>query len=199
MKKRIIEKILYVLSMTGMNKKARYTYHKSLLAGVFMFAFLFSAGVAHAALSAMGPINAADGFPLWYQDSTGLALEQCLGVNPDGTGPVDPNCVVFNAAGGPIVGDISFPTNFPPEAFYAVADAIAKLGPNGTKATFRAALEGSFSNANADPVAGDQIIFLRINFRIPHPSRLTPNASYTSFIHTDNSALLPMQPATLKL
>lgn len=41
---------------------------------------------AHAALAAVGPVSPQNGFPLWYQDTNGLALELCL----DGDGALGP-------------------------------------------------------------------------------------------------------------
>ena len=39
---------------------------------------LAGAGPAHAALTAVGPVNPATGYPDWYQDATNLKLQLCL-------------------------------------------------------------------------------------------------------------------------
>ncbi|HYO19077.1 MAG TPA: hypothetical protein VES02_10500, partial [Dermatophilaceae bacterium] len=67
-----------------------------------------------ARLAASGPINNENGFPIWYRDAEGRTLE--LGLDP-----ADPNT--------PAMGDlptpgapVSFPGNFPDEAFYLLVD-----------------------------------------------------------------------------
>ncbi len=153
------------------------------LSNSFIFLFLAALAVlpANAALQAAGPISTAHGFPVWYQDTTGLALQPCLGVNGDGTGLADPNCVVlgdptFNAA-----LPIAFPTNFPIEFFYYIADAdVLTVGSVGAKVAFREAFEGSF--ATAAPAIGQQIVFLRTNMRVSKvggTNGLTPLSTYT--------------------
>jgi len=103
-----------------------------------------------------------------------VRLEPCLDV-------ASGHCVVladptFNPA-----SPLNFPTNFPGEFFYAVADSnpIATDGCGGLTtpgtAFTRLALEGSF--ANGTPVSGDQTTFGRI--RISVTSGLCPNTPYT--------------------
>src|SRR4051794_35645044 len=101
-------------------------------------------------LTAVGPVNAENGFPSWYQDSKGNRVELCLNGE-------DPMC-------GFLPGDIpdenqpiSFPDNFPEEAFYMLAGSSIPL-PNGGKATLTLALEAAFAN-NVTP--GDQMTFAR--------------------------------------
>src|SRR5919202_3808086 len=65
-------------------------------------------------LVAFGPVSGENGFPAWYKDSAGTRLELCVDVN-------DPNC----AAAAPLPDPskpMSFPDNFPDEAFYQLAD-----------------------------------------------------------------------------
>lgn len=135
----------------------------------------------HAALQAVGPLNTTYGFPSWYQDTNGLALQLCLGTNPDGTGPADPNCVL------PTVGPLepNFPApfivgapdeSFPSEAFWYIAEAIRLGIGNGTgNLKFRYALESAF--AVDPPTVGQQIAFLRIN--LAPMAGLVPGATYT--------------------
>ncbi|WP_461174805.1 VCBS repeat-containing protein [Arthrobacter sp. Z1-9] len=101
-------------------------------------------------ITAVGPVNPANGFPSWYEDSTGTRLELCLdGANPlCGFLPGDiPN------EGAPI----SFPENFPEEAFYMLAGSDLDL-PGGGRAVLVLALEAAFANS---VTAGDQVVFGR--------------------------------------
>src|SRR3954468_13708820 len=101
-------------------------------------------------LIAVGPVSGDNGFPAWYEDSNHLRVELCL----DDTNPL---C-------GFLPGDvpnpnqpISFPDNFPEEAFYFLAGSSLTL-PNGGKATLTLALEGAFANSVTN---GDQMVFAR--------------------------------------
>lgn len=134
--------------------------------------------VTSTALQAVGPIDMASGFPLWYQDASGLKLGLCLA---RANGFADPNCVL-PAAGqesnfNPNAA-ISFPNNFPSESFYYIADSnTLNVGPDRKgKAVFRMALEAAF--ASGAPQAGQQITFLRINMK--KTGGLRPNSTYTA-------------------
>ena len=135
---------------------------------ILLFAVVLLAGLtppARAALQAVGPTNAANGFPQWYEDANGLRLDQCLDQNGF--------CLAVAPAAGPIV----FPGNFPDEWFYWTADAII-TDPviSTTPIILVQAMEAAFANAVAP---GDQITFGRIrirftptatgNFTITHP------------------------------
>src|SRR5213083_1247453 len=92
-------------------------------------------------LFGMGPVDPVHGFPQYYQDSTGLALQPCLDLVCDPALPVpDPTLPV------------SFPNNFPDEFFYS--RVINTMTVGAMKVVYVAALEGSF--ANGAVVAGDQ-------------------------------------------
>ena len=106
---------------------------------------------AQAALQAVGPVNAGNGFPQWYEDTNGLRLDQCLDQNG------------FCLAAPPAAGPIIFPGNFPDEWFYWTADAII-VDPviSSTPIILVLAMEAAFANAVAD---GQQITFARIRFR----------------------------------
>ncbi|WP_019241013.1 MULTISPECIES: PKD domain-containing protein [Bacillus] len=113
----------------------------------------------------VGPINVFDGFPVWYKDENGLRLQ--LNVDPNdpfsGITPADlPN------PGQPV----SFPDNYPSEAFYFSADAEMTTG-TGERARLVLALEAAF--ANEIPRAGDQIVFGRVRIRV---AGLQPNVEY---------------------
>ena len=123
--------------------------------------------VAHAQpctvpLVASGPVDPANGFPLYYLDSNNLGLAPCLDFVCDPALPVpNPNL------------PISFPDNFPDEFFYQ--RAIANMtGPGGQTFLLNLALEGSF--LNGVPVNGNQMVFTRLRVRA---TGLTPGAVYT--------------------
>src|SRR4051794_5004597 len=103
-------------------------------------------------LTAVGPVNSEYGFPAWYQDNTGKRVELCLDGN-------DPMCgfVAAPVAGFDNTQPTVFPTNFPNEAFYALASSPLTL-PNGGKATLGLSLEAAFTNQVQN---GDQTPFAR--------------------------------------
>lgn len=122
---------------------------------------------AGAALQAVGPISAANGFPAWYQDTNALQLELCL----------DPGMCLLEPPnpGAPI----SFPDNFGPEAFWWNAEAIGLELPGGGTASLILAMEAAFANEN--PAEGDQVAFarIRIDFNgIPAPGSYTVTHPY---------------------
>ncbi len=112
------------------------------------------AGANTVGLKTVGPIDETNGFPLWYKDTSGQRLELCLDVN-------DPYCIMGDlpTPGQPMV----FPTNFPDEAFWSMADAnLATDGGNGS-AILVTGLEAAFA---ADVAPGQQISFGRIRLRV---------------------------------
>src|SRR5256885_4382104 len=118
------------------------------------------AGNARAQVCTNGPlpevstaIIPANGFPLYYVDANGLALQPCL------------NLAGCGALAGTLpnpLAPISFPANFPPEAFYA--RAVAKFTAGTVSGLYTAALEGTFFNGVV--AAGHQMVF---------PPRPTPH------------------------
>ncbi len=130
--------------------------------------------VISSGLQGVGPADPANGFPLWYLDSSGTRLGQCIaGAN----GLADPNCVVLADPGYNPSLSLSYPNNFPSEFFYYIADSDSKLkiGPGlSGKVVFRMALEGTFGFGN--PQIGQDITFLRINLK--KTSGLVPNSVY---------------------
>jgi hypothetical protein len=122
-------------------------------------------------LVAVGPTSGENGFPVWYKDKNNTRLELCLDVS-------DPNC----AAGAPLPDPskpMSFPDNFPDEAFYQLADSvITDPAIPAFKAVSAFNLEAAFGGGV--PKANDQIVFGRVRFfykglptdtkfRITHP------------------------------
>lgn len=164
-----------------MNKLKLIQGFSAATAALAALAVMLSAMPAYAALQAVGPLNTTYGFPSWYQDTNGLALQLCLGTNTDGTGPADPNCVLPTA--GPLEPNFPEPFNvsapdesFPSEAFWYIAEAIRLGVGDGTgNVKFRYALESAF--AVDPPTDGQQIAFLRIN--LASMAGLVPGATYT--------------------
>jgi len=115
----------------------------------------------------------SDGFPAWYQDDNGVRVQPCLDAS-------DPNCIVLADAGFDPTLPLVFPSNYPSEFFYQIADSdlVSTPGCDGTAPGFallRMALEGSFVNGVPEP--GQQIVFARIRIKVT--SGLCPNTSYT--------------------
>jgi hypothetical protein len=115
------------------------------------------AGPAQAALTAVGPVNPATGFPDWYQDGsgpngTGLKLQPCL------DGP--PYCLTARA-------DLAPPDG---EAFYAQAETTVPAGRGAARLVI--AQEAAY--LDNDPIA-----FGRIRITVVGA---TPNTTY-SFAH----------------
>jgi cysteine-rich repeat protein len=105
-------------------------------------------------LAAFGPV-ATFGFPDFYRDTTGLALELCLDEEP-GT-----FCLPLPKPDA--AAPLSFPDNFPDEAFYWAADA-SMTGAAGESFLLVLATEAAFINGG--PVDGDQFAFGRYRFRM---------------------------------
>lgn len=137
-------------------------------------ALALSANTAHAVLERVGPASSAPsigGYPAWYQDATGIALEFC---DPKNQAEVDGGWCLL------LPGDVTlpevFPTNFFDEHFWFAGDA-SMTTAGGAKALLVLALEGAFA---ADVAPGGQIAFSRIRvvlspvtvtgtYRIIHP------------------------------
>jgi hypothetical protein len=108
----------------------------------------------------VGPVSQANGFPQWYQDSTGLALNACL---PNAQELADGTCLVTPDMLSNPGGAISFPTNFPDEFFFYALDS-SVVTVNGGRGSYRARIEGAFVNGGV--AAGDQMVFARIRIRV---------------------------------
>ena len=92
-------------------------------------------------LKQVGPIDETNGFPLWYKDTSGTRLELCLDPN-------DANCILGDL---PHPGQpVSFPDNFPDEAFWSVADSSIDAG-GGDQAQLVTAVEAAFASADGLP------------------------------------------------
>jgi hypothetical protein len=111
---------------------------------------------ARAALNAVSPdINPNGNYPVWYQDTAGIALVQCLN-NPT-------MCIL------PIAPPFAFPSPYPDESFYFSAAATAATAAGS--ADYGADLEGAFSTGAVpvDPLVVAQVVFSRIRIRIDVP------------------------------
>ena len=144
-----------------------------LLAAVLVLAF---AQVAFSALSAVGPTNPGNGFPLWVRSSTGQNATIAVPAGPDS----------IPDAGPPWVSPFAEQIGFNSEAmFWHSAASIDPLpGPaGGGRALLALAVEAAF--AAGDAVNGDQIAFARIRVRIDTdiPGTYTVTHPYGSKIY----------------
>ena len=121
---------------------------------------VLTAAPANAVAQVSAGIDAANGFPSWYEDASGTRVVPCLD-------PADPNCIL---AGFTPNGPVSFPDNFPDEFFYTIADT-DRIRTDGCRGGIkrgdiraRFALEGAF--ANTAPAVGDQIVFGRMRITV---------------------------------
>jgi hypothetical protein len=111
-------------------------------------------GTAQAALLAVGPVDPANGFPLYYEDTNNLQLQLCL----------DQNGFCLTEEPNP-AAPISFPGNFGPEMFWWAAGAFA--AGDGIDSELVLAMEAAF---NPEVIAdGNQVAFARIRFRVTVP------------------------------
>ena len=131
-----------------------------------------AAGLSSAAMAVLdraGPVDAANGFPVWYMDQKGVALELCI--NKDAAVLAAGGCAVLP---GPVPNGVQtvpevFPANWATEHFYTLASAtLATAGldkktglpiSGAGKLVFNFGLEASF--ATGLPAAGAQITFNR--------------------------------------
>ena len=161
---------------------------------------------AQAVLQRQGPVDPAHGFPAWFQDRNGTAMELCSINSPDAVGLAVVNaglCAIVNvpAPNGVSVAPEVFPTNFSTEHFYTLTSAslapagqgnlgnVAVPTPGAGRIVFNFALEGSF--ANGVPTAGQQLWFTR--WRINH-GNVACRQPYL-FHHDQGAADLPRRGA----
>lgn len=114
-------------------------------------------------LKQVGPIDEANGFPIWYKDTNNVKLELC-------TDPGDPYCIMGEVPDPS--QPVSFPNNFPDEAFWSSAESSIDAG-GGDSALLVTAVEAAFAGGPAK--AGDQVSFGRIRIRA---GGLVDNAEY---------------------
>lgn len=114
-----------------------------------------------------GPIDPLNLFPQWFEDENGLKLE--LVSAPD---PLAPAMGEMETPGAPV----AFPSNFPEEAFYYMAEARLDAGGNGAVGRARVimALEAAFGG-DGMPTVGLGVVFARFRVRIDD---VVPGAVY---------------------
>lgn len=135
------------------------SHQLKLLAAVLSAAFSCT---AQALLERAGPPSTAPaigGFPAWYQDTSGLALEFC---DPKNAAELDGGWCLLLPADVPATPE-TFPNAFSDEHFYFAADATVPLAV-GSAAGITIAQEAAF--ASGAPAAGEQIVFGRIRVKI---------------------------------
>jgi hypothetical protein len=127
-------------------------------------------------MKAVGPASSSHGFPVWYEDTDGLRLEQCLDLE-------DPYCdSAFLAGETPDPSSpISFPGNWPGESFYFSAGANLTTAGGG-KAVLVSALEATFANEAVKD--GDQVVFGRVRFDIDFPGAGTYKVTHPYGVDT---------------
>jgi hypothetical protein len=142
--------------------------------GIFTLSLglLIGLPVAEAQLAAVdpGPYTAASGyFPRWYQDDQGVPLELCLSKALSSRVPGGFMCTLLPNPG--IFDDtkpIAFPSNFPDESFWMLAETSIDDPGNGLQLdTYVAGVEAAF--AAELPRQGDQQSFARIRIRATVP------------------------------
>ena len=101
-------------------------------------------------LIAVGPVSGENGFPTYYEDSAHTRVELCL----DDTNPL---CGFLPGDVPDATQPISFPDNFPEEAFYMLAGSTLDL-PTGGTAVLTLGLEAAFANGVEQ---GGQMVFAR--------------------------------------
>jgi Bacterial Ig domain len=117
---------------------------------------------AHAVLERTGPLDTANGFPRWYQDTSGLTFELCLPQTPAEL--AGGHCLLL-PGDAPATPEV-FPGQFFDEHFWWQSTA-ALTPASGGKALLVLGLEAAFS---ADVAPGNQISFSRVRVRlIPAP------------------------------
>ncbi|MBT2546943.1 hypothetical protein [Arthrobacter sp. ISL-65] len=131
-------------------------------------------------MNAVGPVNTEYGFPSWYEDSSKTRVELCLDAE-------NPLCGFLPGDIPDETAPISFPGNFPDEAFYMLAGSELAL-PGGGRAVLVLGLEAAFANTVTD---GDQVVFGRQRIVVkgaPANSTLTFQHPYgTITIDTDGA------------
>jgi hypothetical protein len=133
------------------------------------------AGSVQAALNAVdpGPYTAATaGYPAWFQDTHGRALDLCLSkaVSSRVAGTPDaPSymCSLLPEPGLDLSQPLVLPGNFPGETFWFTGDAFIQDAATGIDLGYISALEAAF--AAEEPIDGDQVGFARIRIRVDVP------------------------------
>ncbi len=130
--------------------------------------WISGASVSRAEFTGMGPIGPF-GFPLYYEDANGLALELCAD-------PFDPLCLLDPLPDPSAPPDVAT-GNFFDESFYWLADAT--MPTPGGFAQLVMALEAVFDNPTGTVVDGDQLVFARLRIRVDVVPEESSKGHYT--------------------
>lgn len=150
-------------------------------------------GSAFAQLAAVdpGPYTFATGkFPMWYQDNNQLSMELCQSRAASSRVPVStPPAYMCTLLPEPGVFDdtlpMVFPDNWPPEAFWFLAETnIPNNGAGFGVDAYVAGIEAAFAAEN--PVDGDQQSFARIRIRVNVPVAGTYTITHPYGVETVN-------------
>jgi hypothetical protein len=135
-------------------------------------AVLVSSGTAQAVLLDHGPADPTLVFPIWYRDTNGLPLKQCLSQtrSPNTAAAGAPMCFAANP------DPAGFPGNVGPEVFYS--DLTAVFTNAAFKARYIAAVEATYI-PGPTPLHGTETVFARIrillnttvggDYKVTHP------------------------------
>ncbi|MGE5325241.1 MAG: cadherin-like domain-containing protein [Actinomycetota bacterium] len=144
-------------------------------------------------LARVGPIQSGNGFPSWYQDTTGLAMDFCL---PLTQAELNAGwCLILPASVPNGTAPEVFPGNFSIENFYASASSgVRQVTVPGFPSTvvvlLTMDLEASFANG-FNVVPGDQITFARTRIKIspvPFDGTYTVYTPVGKFVFPDQVA-----------
>ena len=119
---------------------------------------------AQAVLQRAGPVDPAHGYPAWYQDTNGLALELCV---PGTQADLVAGICFLAPADVPALPEV-MPTNWAQEHFYYYTSTlmtVASLNGGTTKLKILQGLEASFNTPA--PTPGQQITFARWRVQVP--------------------------------
>jgi hypothetical protein len=141
---------------------------RQIITCLWAFVLVLAAPFAAAELRRVGPVDPATGYPAWYQDSTGLALDLCV---PNAAELVTGSCLIFASDLPNPSRPVHFPDNFLDEHFwYNLNTSLATAAGN---AKLIIGLEAAFPG----PIlAGTQISFGRVRIVIDVPA---PGGTYT--------------------
>ena len=120
---------------------------------------------AQAVLQRVGPVDPATGFPAWYQDANGLAVELCT---PTTQADLVAGICFITPAEVAVVPEV-FPTNWSQEHFYYFTSAVMRVASATPGVTtplkVLTGVEASFNTPT--PEAGQQITFGRWRVQAP--------------------------------
>lgn len=136
---------------------------------------LSSSAFAQLAAVDPGPYTFATGkFPMWYQDNNLLSLELCQSKATSTRAPGAPGAPAYMCILNPEPGvfddtqPLVFPDNWPPEAFWFLAETSINNNAAGYGVdAYVAGIEAAFASEN--PIDGDQQSFARIRIRVNIP------------------------------